>query len=65
MARRISRFNYDDLCLTIDEQTRNGLVECGYVNDMMSLNERLPAELVLWFLEHGTTLSSFANYSCF
>lgn len=43
----------DFLVLTVDEETRNDLVESGLVRDMVALNERLPSEIVIWFLEHG------------
>jgi hypothetical protein len=42
--------------LMVDEETRNGLVECGFVKDMINLNEELPSEVILWFLEHGSVV---------
>jgi hypothetical protein len=42
--------------LIADEETRNGLIECGFVKDMMALKERLPVEVVLWCFEHGIVI---------
>jgi hypothetical protein len=45
------------------EETRNELVGCGFVTDMLELGEKLPHEVVLWFLEHGNPLSLSADLS--
>ena len=40
----------------IDEKTRNEMLELGIVRDMMALGDRVPPEVVIWLLEHGTFL---------
>jgi hypothetical protein len=39
--------------LIVDEATRNGLVECGFIKDMIGVCGKLPSELLLWIFEHG------------
>jgi hypothetical protein len=39
--------------LIIVEETRNTLVGCGFIRDMLALGEKLPSEVVQWSLEHG------------
>ena len=39
--------------LILDEMTRNEFVQSGFVKDMVTLNETLPKEVVMWFFEHG------------
>jgi hypothetical protein len=45
------------LRLIIVEETRKGLMERGFLKTMLSLDEQLPSEVVLWLLEHGNLLS--------
>ena len=53
MATWISRLKGSLLELIIVEDTRNALVGCGFVKDMLALGEKLPSEVVWWSLEHG------------
>ena len=53
------------LWLIVAEETRNGLVGCGFVRDMLALGEKLPPEVTLWSLEHGNRLHSSTNCSGF
>jgi hypothetical protein len=43
--------------LIVVEETRNMMVETGFVKDMLTLHERLPVEVVLWSLEHRISTS--------
>ena len=49
----------------VAEETRNGLVGCGFVRDMLALGEKLPPEVTLWSLEHGNRFRSSTKGSGF
>ena len=47
----------------LDERTRNIMVESGFMKDMLTLKERLPAEVVIWSFEHSTAKLWFSDIS--
>ena len=60
----LSSFNPGDE-LIVDEDTRNGFVESGFVRYMIVVfKEQLPYDVVIWCFEHGTYIPHFLMTDC-
>lgn len=54
------------ITLIVDEVTRTEFIRYGFVKDMLNnLGEELPAEILIWFLEHSIpNVLVASNFSC-